>query len=185
MTETLTVPTLRTERLVLRPPRPADAGPIGHYCADPRLARMTAAIPHPYPPGAAEAWLENVAGGRVPEEVWVIDASPTQWSETVGVIIFRPREAEIGYWVGAPFWNTGFASEAVERLVAHLFEDRKLDRVRAEVMKDNDASLRVLEKTGFKEVEAKALYSVARQQTVPGAVMALDRTDWIAARDGR
>ena len=54
MTETLSVPEIRTERLVLRPPRPSDAGPIGHYCSDPRLARMTASIPHPYPPGAAE-----------------------------------------------------------------------------------------------------------------------------------
>lgn len=178
MTDTLTVPTLVTERLLLRPARPSDAGPIGHYCADPRLARMTTQIPHPYPPGAAEAWLESIASGRLPEEVWVIDASPIQWSEMVGVISFRPEEGQIGYWVGVPFWGTGFASEAVEALVRHLFAERGLGRIEAGVMADNDASVRVLQKAGFEPAGAIELYSVARGEAVPGIVMALDRSRW-------
>ena len=175
MTATLSVPTIRTERLLLRPPRPADAGAIAHYVADPRVAMMTTSIPHPYPPGAAEAWLESLAAGRVAEDVWVIDASPIAWSEMVGIISFRPEQAEIGYWVGVPFQGTGFASEAVGALVAHLFATRALPRITASVMVENDASLRVLQKVGFVRVGEQSLYSVARGAAVPGVLLAIDR----------
>ena len=177
MADTPTIETIRTERMLLRPPRRSDAGALGHYCNDPRLARMTSTIPHPYPPGAADAYLENVASGRLDEEVWVMDASPADWSEVVGLIVFRPKSAEIGYWVGVPFWGTGFASEAVEGLVDHLFRSRDLRRITAEVQEENEASLRVLEKAGFRRTGTKPLHSVARGTAVPGVTLALDRAD--------
>ena len=177
MTETPTIETIRTERLLLRPPRPSDAGALGHYCNDPRLARMTSNIPHPYPPGAAEAYLESIASGRLDEEVWVMDATPAEWSEVVGLITFRPKTGEIGYWVGVPFWGTGFASEAVEGLVDHLFRTRGVGRITAEVQAENEGSLRVLEKAGFRRTGEKRLYSVARGEAVPGLTLALERSD--------
>ncbi|MEM6906013.1 MAG: GNAT family N-acetyltransferase, partial [Pseudomonadota bacterium] len=64
MTFGLTQQELRTARLVLRPLRPSDAGPMTLYCGDERLARMTASIPHPYPPGAASAYIDAVTHGR-------------------------------------------------------------------------------------------------------------------------
>ena len=175
MADAPSIETIRTGRLILRAPRPSDAGPIGHYCADPRVARMTASIPHPYPPGAAEAYLESIASGRLPEEVRVMDASPADWSETVGLIGFRPDRAEIGFWVGPPFWGTGFASEAVVALLEHLFRVRGLPRVRAEVQADNGASLRVLDKVGFRRAGEKPLHSVARGGCVPGYVLVRER----------
>ena len=175
MADAPTTQTIRAGRLVLRAPRRSDAGPIGHYCSDPRLARMTASVPHPYPPGAAEAYLESIASGRVSEEVWVMDASPADWSETVGLISFRPERAEIGFWVGPPFWGTGFASEAVGALSDHLFRTRGLPRITAEVQADNDASLRVLEKAGFRRAGEKRLHSVARGGSVPGYALVRER----------
>lgn len=174
MTETLPVPTIRSDRLILRAPRAADAGAIALYCSDPRLARMTAQIPHPYPPGAAEAYLERLAAGQLAEDAWIIDASPIQWSDVVGIIIFRPDRGQIGYWVGVPFWGTGFASEAVEALVDHLF-DQGVPRITADVMAENEASLRVLEKAGFTKTGEKPLYSVARRATVPGLTLMRER----------
>lgn len=174
MTEALTVPTLATERLLLRPSRLADAGPVSHYCADPRLAVMTTTIPHPYPPGAADAYLKNAISGRLKEEVWVIDASPIAWSDMVGMISWLPATAALGYWIGIPFWGTGFASEALEALVHHLIAARGVTRLTAEVMADNDASARVLEKAGFTAVETRQVFSVARGVAVPGVLYALD-----------
>ncbi len=48
------VEVIKTERLVLRPLRASDAGPIRLHSSDRRVARMTTSSPHPYPPGAAE-----------------------------------------------------------------------------------------------------------------------------------
>ena len=106
-----------------------------------------------------------------------MDATPAEWSEVVGVITFRPMTGEIGYWVGVPFWGTGFASEAVEGLVDHLFRTRPVARITAEVQAENEASLRVLAKAGFRRTGEKPLFSVARGRAVPGFTLALDRSD--------
>jgi len=158
--------TIRTERLVLRPLRASDAGPISLHCSDERIARMTAAIPHPFPPGAAAAFIEGTLSGRRGEDVWAIDATPTDGEELIGVIGFKPEPAEIGYWVGPPYSGAGYATEAVSALVAHLHAARGLARIDATVFSDNPASAAVLAKAGFVEIGIEDGYSVARDAAV-------------------
>jgi RimJ/RimL family protein N-acetyltransferase len=55
-------PTLVTPRLRLRPLRAADAAQIALHAGDRKVAWMTTRIPHPYPPGAAEAVVERARG---------------------------------------------------------------------------------------------------------------------------
>jgi RimJ/RimL family protein N-acetyltransferase len=158
--------TIRTERLTLRPLRLSDAGPISLHASDPRVARMTASIPHPFPPGAAEAFIEGTNSGRRAEEVWAVDATPSDGEELIGVIGFKPGPAEIGYWVGPPYWGSGYATEAVTAMVSHLLSARGLARVEATVFTDNAASGAVLAKAGFREVGTESGFSVARGQPV-------------------
>jgi len=120
MVDTIDTDTIRTARLMLRPLCPSDAGPLTLHCADERVARMTALIPHPYPPGAAETFIEGTLEGRRGEQVWAIDATPCDGEELVGVVGYRADSGEIGYWVGVPYWNAGFATEAVTALCHHL-----------------------------------------------------------------
>jgi RimJ/RimL family protein N-acetyltransferase len=174
------VETLETERLLLRALRPSDAGPMTLYASDPRVARMTTSIPHPYPPGAAEAYIERIAR-RTAERAWAIDATPCGAAELVGVIAYKPASAEIGYWVGPPFWNTGYATEAVARLVAHLFETEPLAALAASVIADNPASAQVLEKAGFRRVGETTLHSVARGAMAPALAFRLERPAAAAA----
>ncbi len=174
------VETLRTERLALRPLRASDAGPITLHASDPRLARMTALIPHPYPPGAAEAFIEATLAGRRGEEVWVIDATPIGGEELVGLVSYRPRGDELGYWVGPAYWNSGYASEAVGAVVAHLFGARGIAALSAPVFADNAASAAVLAKLGFAVAGETRLYSVARGAEVPGRLYRLARAHWLA-----
>ncbi len=176
------VETIRTQRLVLRPLRSSDAGPITLYASDARLARMTAAIPHPYPPGAAEAYIEGSLNGRRGEEVWAIDATPTDGEELIGALGLKAATDELGYWVGAPYWNAGYATEAVEALVSHLFSARGLDALTAGAFLDNAASAAVLTKAGFREGGITAIWSVARGEEVPSRLFRLARRDWEAAR---
>lgn len=177
------VETIRTGRLTLRPLRPSDAGPITLHASDARLARMTALIPHPYPPGAAEAFIEATLSGRRDEEVWAIDATPAGGEELVGIAGFRPATGELGYWVGPPYWNAGYATEAVTALVAHLFGPRQVASLSAPVFEDNLPSAAVLAKAGFRETDGTRVYSVARGEEVASRVFRLERAHW-RRRDG-
>ncbi|MEM7670017.1 MAG: GNAT family protein, partial [Pseudomonadota bacterium] len=158
----MTVHEIATKRLVLRGLRPADAGLMTLYSSDARVATMTAAIPHPYPPGTAEAFIEAVRTGRHAEEVWAMDATCIGSSELVGIIGFKPEKQGLGYWVGPPFWNTGMASEAVEAVAAHLLGVRGVPALRASVFVDNPASAHVLEKLGFQPDRLHDVFCIAR-----------------------
>ena len=57
--------------------------------------------------------------------------------------------AEIGYWLGEPFWNKGIASEAVKILTEFTFKNFLLNRIYANVFEGNDASEKVLKKAGY------------------------------------
>ncbi|MFV0294144.1 MAG: GNAT family N-acetyltransferase [Paracoccus sp. (in: a-proteobacteria)] len=161
-------PIIETERLVLRPLRLSDAGLIAHYTADRRVAEGTRAIPHPLPPGAAEAFVNRaMEPGRV-EDVWAIDGSANDLGEVLGIVSLTRMEdlqSELGFWVGAGFWNTGFASEAVAGLVAENPHDART--LFAEVFQDNPGSARVLTNSGFAYLGDAESWSVARNARVP------------------
>lgn len=173
--------TICTPRLVLRPLRLSDAGPIGLHASDPRVARMTAAIPHPYPPGAAAAFIEGTLAGRRGEEVWAIDATPSEGEELIGVIGYKPGAQGLGYWLGVPYWGAGYATEAVSALVGHLFGARGIGHVETAVFADNEASAAVLLKAGFRETGTADVYCVARGAAVPSRSFRLDRAGWAQA----
>ena len=166
---------LRTERLYLRAPRASDAGAMSLYAGDARVAKMTTSIPHPYLPAMAQTFIEQVNAGRHREEVWVMDATPSGGAELAGIVSFKTDLAEIGYWVGPPFWGTGLASEAVRAVCAHLLDARGLDHVDAAVFFDNPGSQRVLTRAGFTRTGETWLHSVARDVEVPAITFRLDK----------
>ena len=144
-------PDLVTPRLRLRPLRAADAALIGLYAGDLRLARMTASIPHPYPPGLAEAFVERVRAPGSPETAWALDTGADGENGLVGIITMKRRpgsDAEIGYWVAPAFWGTGLAGEAVAA-VAERARSLGLPALTAQAFQDNAASIRVLTRAGF------------------------------------
>ena len=157
-----------TERFLLRPLRPSDAGLIAHYTADRRVAEGTRSIPHPLPPGAAEAYVRRALSTDRDEDVWAIDGSANRLAELLGVVSLTRMEAdqsELGFWVGAGFWNTGFATEAVAALVeANPHKSRTLF---AEAFQDNPGSARVLTNCGFDYLGDAESWSVARGARVP------------------
>jgi RimJ/RimL family protein N-acetyltransferase len=162
-------PEIATPRLRLRRLRPRDAGLIALYCSDRRVAWTTAMIPHPYPPGAAEAFLERVLAPGASELSWALDTGADGENGLVGLIGFKPKDevvAEIGYWVTPAFWNTGYAGEAVEGVVGYAArtEWRELS---AFVFQDNAASARVLTRAGFAYEGEGEVFSLARGAMVP------------------
>ncbi len=171
------VQTIATDRLLLRAPRPSDAGPMTLYAGDNRVSNMTTSIPHPYSQQMAETFIEQIAAGSHREDVWVMDASNHGGSEFIGIIGLKREEAEIGYWVGPPFWSTGYASEALAGVISHLLQDRKLPEISASVFFDNPASQQVLRKAGFAETGQAWLHSVSRGVEVPSITFRLVASD--------
>ncbi len=162
-------PVIETPRFLLRPLRRSDAGMIAHYTSELRLARMTTSIPHPLPPGATEAFITRATESSRVEDVWAMDASEQGGAEVMGLISLERltdgNQAEIGYWVAPPFWNTGHASEAVRAMVqANPFGSATMF---ASVFQDNAASARVLTNCGFKYIGDAEAFSVARNSAVP------------------
>lgn len=172
---------IEAERLTLRRPRASDAGPMSMYAGDRRVAAMLERLPHPYPPGAAEAFIARSLKPGAPEHVWVMDAQKIDGPEFIGVIGLRRAEggSRLGYWVGPPFWNTGYASEAAASVVAAA-RAAGARRLEARVVAANEASAHVLINAGFVETGAAAFYSVGAGAMLDHRLFALE-----IAADGR
>jgi RimJ/RimL family protein N-acetyltransferase len=162
------LPVIAADRFVLRPLRASDAGLIQLYASDRRLAEMTTTIPHPYPPGAAEAFVARALEDGERRAVWALDGSAHGSSELLGLVSLTRLDrgqAEIGYWVAPALWNAGYASEAVNAIVAA--DPLGSAALFATVFQDNPGSARVLTNAGFDYVGDAEAYSVARGATVP------------------
>lgn len=150
-------------RFMLRPVQPSDAGLITLYASDRRVADMTVSIPHPFPPGAAEAFIDRATRDDGTEHVWIMDASSFGGSELLGLISLEQldrEQSEIGYWIAPAMWNTGLASEAVRSLVeANPLQNRTIFGT---VFQDNPASARVLTNAKFDYLGDAEAYCVAR-----------------------
>jgi RimJ/RimL family protein N-acetyltransferase len=145
-------PVLRTSRLILRPLLLDDASTVERLAGEKDIAATTRLIPHPYPPGAAEHWI-----GTLPELYQ--RAEMINWGIALdgGLLLGTIRltlnpvdnHAEMGYWVGKPFWNNGYCTEAARAVVAYGFDKLDLERIYANYMARNPASGRVLAKLGM------------------------------------
>lgn len=161
-------PEIATERFVLRPLRKSDEGLIAHNVSDERVARMTSSIPHPLPPGAAEAFVARALSDSRIEDVWAIDGTRDGGAEVKGIIGLKRLDrdqSEVGFWIAPAFWNTGLATDAVKALVeANPMQNSSMF---ASVFQDNPASARVLMRCGFDYLGDAEVFSVARDANVP------------------
>jgi RimJ/RimL family protein N-acetyltransferase len=169
------VPVLETARLLLRAPRTGDSKALVALAADRRVAENTVRIPHPYRLGDAEAFVA-AANRRSGEASFVI----ARGDELIGAcgVEFREDVAEIGYFLGVPFWGRGYATEATRALIDYAFGDLGHDRLAAGARVKNPASRRVLEKCGF-QWSGVALYRIkALRSSAPVDRFRLDYGLW-------
>ena len=147
-------PTLTTPRLVLRAFADVDAPRVQLLAGDDAVAETTLVIPHPYPDGAAEAWIawqvREWAGSR--RATWAITRGDDGLLLGAIDLFFRParRQAGTGYWVGRDHWGQGIASEALTAVMAWGFDVLDLHRIEASHVVRNLASGRVMAKAGMR-----------------------------------
>ncbi len=144
---------LETERLLLRPLVAADAPQMTALAGDYDVAAGTLTLPHPYAQSDAEQFIAQgqAASHDSPDHVFAIALkADNQFIGLVGLHETRPfLRAEMGYWLGKPYWNQGYASEAARRMVRYGFETLNLNRIHAGCYATNPASARVMQKAGM------------------------------------
>ena len=107
-------------------------------------------FPHPYTARDGREFL-HLALTQRPEMLFAIDVG----GEVVGGIGFQMLpdvervSAEIGYWLGEPFWGRGIVTDAVTGVTRYAIETHGFTRVFAMPFASNQASCRVLEKAGY------------------------------------
>jgi ribosomal-protein-alanine N-acetyltransferase len=148
-------PVLETPRLLLRPLALADAADVQRLAGVWEVADTTLSIPHPYEDGLAEAWIGTLADlyRRREQVVFAITARPSgHLLGTIGLVLRRAYDrAELGYWIGKPFWGRGYATEAAVEVLHYGFASLALHRIHACHFARNPASGRVLQKIGMKQ----------------------------------
>lgn len=157
-----------TERFTLRPVRKSDAGLFALYAGDKRVAEATQGIPHPLPPGDAEAFCTRAMAAGSDEDIWVMDGTRAALPEVLGVMSLKKMDraqSEVAFWVAPAFWNHGIASEAVLALVAA--NPQQNGTLFAEAFQDNPGSARVLTNAGFQYLGDAESFSVARGTCAP------------------
>ena len=148
-----TFPVLETARLVLRELTHDDAPEVKQHLGDPDVTRFMDRLSMATLDDA-RAWIDWMAsffaeksglrwgvtlktGGRL-----IGSAGMHNWDRAV-------RFAEVGYDFARPYWGQGYATEAARALIVFGFERMNLNRIEADLWKDNEASIRVLQKLGF------------------------------------
>ena len=160
-------PVIEAGRFTLRPLRRSDADLIAIHTSDKRLAEGTRSIPHPLPAGAADAFVARALSDKRGEDVWVMDGSLYGQAEVLGLVSLTPMDrdqSEVGFWVAPGMWNTGYASEAVNAIVAANPHAARI--LFAEVFQDSPGSARVLVNAGFDYLGDAEAWSVARNAKV-------------------
>jgi RimJ/RimL family protein N-acetyltransferase len=173
------VPILQTGRLTLRAPRRGDGKAIVSLVNDRRVAENTVRIPHPYHLDDAETFI--AAANRLTDEATFVIMRE---GELIGMCGVEPRQdgPEIGYWVGAPFWGRGYATEAVRAVIDHAFGALGHQMLQAASRVSNPSSRRVLEKCGF-QWAGVGLYRVrAINSSAPFDRFHLDRGLWASLK---
>ncbi len=109
-------------------------------------------IPYPYMESDAEFFI-GLTNKENPKQTFGIEYKG-KLSGVIGLVVQKDvyqKSAEIGYWIGEPFWGNGIATRAVELITKYGFDTLHLNRIYTGVFEYNIASMRVLEKNGFKK----------------------------------
>jgi ribosomal-protein-alanine N-acetyltransferase len=188
-----TIPTLETERLVLRPFCQGDVAEVSRFAGDRSVAATTLNIPHPYDEGMACEWIAGHRPMFEKDEGVVFAITLKADGALVGAISLTDRvkchQAELGYWIGKPYWGLGYCTEAAHEILRYAFGVLRLSRVHAGHYARNPASGRVMQKIGMRregcrrhhvkkwgQLEDLEIYGVLEEEWRKAANKAMQRT---------
>lgn len=178
-------PVLLSQRLVLRAPHEEDIDALSHLANNANIATMVSRMPHPYTAKDAADFVRRNRNGEIGKCVYAITLADN--GTFMGCCALEPhdgdeRTLEMGYWLGEPFWNNGYTTEAAHALIDMAFRTRDIDQIDARCRVTNIASRRVIQKCGFQLQGTGMVGSLALGSMVPVEWYRLDRKTWVSLR---
>jgi RimJ/RimL family protein N-acetyltransferase len=154
---------LSSARLWLRRPVAEDCDALVAGIGDWDVARMLGRVPYPYGLADARRWIGSANATPDRADLVVVLAGAL-----IGGVAFSglPRIQQFGYWLARPFWGNGYATEAAGALLAYCFDRLGATEVSSGVFADNEASLNVQRKLGFRIVGQHRMLCLARGEEV-------------------
>ena len=150
----------------------ADAESLARYADNPQIAgNLRDGFPHPYTIEDARQFI-GIAMAKDPPTLLAI----SDGREAIGGIGLMVKTdvhrftAELGYWLGEPFWGRGIVTESIRAIVGYGFDTLGLQRIFAEPYDSNPASCRALEKAGF-TLEGRLKKNVFKKGVVRDSLM--------------
>ncbi|WP_272495724.1 GNAT family N-acetyltransferase [Bacillus pinisoli] len=146
------IPTLYSDRLLLRPFTLSDSPTVEKLAGDPLIAETTLHIPHPYPKGGADAWIESHEAQAEANKSFTFAIVIKETDQLIGAMamaIGSDGKAELAYWIGVPYWGHGYATEAANLLLHFGFKEKHVNKIWAAAFTRNPASTKVMEKIGM------------------------------------
>jgi RimJ/RimL family protein N-acetyltransferase len=170
--------TLLTRRLVLRQPRPDDCRRLAMLLNNFAVSGKLARVPYPYAQTDAQWWIGTWRPEAPPGETGFV--MELAGEGLIGHCGFHTQGCEtlVGYWLGEPFWNRGFMSEAAAAAIDWFFAAGTDDRLVSGVFAFNKASLAVQRKLGFTETGISRKHCLARNEELRHIDTELTRAHW-------
>jgi len=146
-------PILKTDRLVLKRLRRKDVEIMTIYANDEDLSKHTLNIPFPYKEKDA-MWFINISSEYFENLSKFIFGIYSKGDDSfIGCIEIgnniRDKKGGVGYWVAKKYWNKGFMTEALKRVISFGFEELNLNKIEAQFIIENTASEKVMQKVGM------------------------------------
>lgn len=147
-------PILSTERLILSQPTVSDVEEVVFQMnSTSEISENTLTLPFPYQEENAHFWFKMAEDGFANKDAFIFGIREKENLKLIGAIGLHldigNNKAEVGYWLGKSFWNRGYVSEALQKVLQFGFEELNLNKIYASYFLHNPASGKVLEKNGF------------------------------------
>lgn len=145
---------IHTPRLTLRAFSLDDSEIVSKLCNNKKLHDMTLSLPYPYTIDMAKSWIALHESWRQEFQRFEWAIVHTQTNQLMGAIGLgynrNHHHGEVGYWLGEPFWNQGYASEALQHIIDWAFNEQHYHRIFARHFVHNPSSRKVMEKAGLR-----------------------------------
>ena len=129
-----TFPILFTERLVLSQPTNLDLEDvIFQMNSTSEISENTLTLPYPYQKQHADFWFQMAEYSFKKKEAFIFAIREKENQKLIGGIGLHldvtNNKAEVGYWLGKSFWNKGYVTEALQRILKFGFEELQLNKI--------------------------------------------------------